>query len=353
MNSKNTLTQLWGNPRLSPKESFKFLYENTPSETTIDFYGYGESIENFESEFSDFLGKDACLFMPSGTMAQQIALRVWCDKLNKKKVYFHPLSHLEIHEQDAIYHLHPHLQTKTIGDKKHLLSLSDLKKKGVKDCVLLLELPQRELGGILPSWNELVETSTWCKSQNITLHLDGARIWECTPYYQKSVNEICKLFDSVYISFYKGLGGIAGAILTGEASFIKDCKIWQRRYGGNLISLYPYYLNAKLSFEQRFKKMDTFHERAKNIAAILNTFEHVETSPHIPQTNMFHIKIKMQSNELNHKLLQIEKEMGVKVLPLSKNTNTTEIVIEFSVGDNTLRFTNIEIKELLKRVLSI
>jgi len=71
-----------------------------------DMYGKGDVIERFEKKLAAFLGKEKAVFFPSGTMAQQIALRIWCDRKSLKKVAYHPLSHLEIHEEDGLKVLH-------------------------------------------------------------------------------------------------------------------------------------------------------------------------------------------------------------------------------------------------------
>jgi threonine aldolase len=81
-----------------------------------------------------------------------------------------------------------------------------------------LELPQREIGGLLPEWDDLVAQAAWTRERGIALHLDGARLWEAAPFYERSYAEIAGLFDSVYVSFYKGLGALAGPRLRATRS---------------------------------------------------------------------------------------------------------------------------------------
>ena len=87
---------------------------------------------------------------------------------------------------------------------------------------LLIELPAREIGGQLPTWEELVELSELCRNQSIRLHLDGARVWQAAPAYGRSLFEIAALFDSVYVSFYKDVGALPGAMLLGSRDFIDE-----------------------------------------------------------------------------------------------------------------------------------
>ena len=80
------------------------LAEEAPEGERGDHYGKGELHEAFEKEIAALLGKPAAVFMPSGTMAQQIALRIWSDRRGGAPVAFHPTSHVELHEQRAALH---------------------------------------------------------------------------------------------------------------------------------------------------------------------------------------------------------------------------------------------------------
>ena len=204
-----------------------------------DNYGNGKLIEEFQAELAGLLGKESAVFFPSGTMAQQVALRIHCDELGLKRVAYHPLCHLEIHEQDGMKELH-HLEAVLPVEADKLITLADVMGIEGKIACLLLELPQREIGGQLPPYAELEAISVYCRREGIRLHLDGARLFEVLPYYGKTAAEVASLFDSVYISFYKGIGGIAGALLAGTEDLTRQAKVWKRRHGGDLISLYPY-----------------------------------------------------------------------------------------------------------------
>jgi hypothetical protein len=110
---------------------------------------------------------------------------------------------------------------------------------------VILELPQRENGGVCVEWDDLVNIREWCTTYGVLLHMDGARLWEAQPYYGRSLPELCSLFDSVYVSFYKGLGGMAAAMLCGKYGFIEEARIWLRRFGGNLYTVLPYMAIAR------------------------------------------------------------------------------------------------------------
>src|SRR5512136_2006525 len=154
-----------------------------------DMYGQGELITGFEKQVAELLGKEAAVFMPSGTMAQPIALRIHADRRHTPHVTFHPLCHLEIHEQKSYQLLHG-LHGVLVGSPHRLLTLDDLKQVKESLAAILLELPQREIGGQLPTWDELTAIVAWARERSIPLHLDGARLWECQPFYLRSYAEI-------------------------------------------------------------------------------------------------------------------------------------------------------------------
>lgn len=281
-------------------------------------------------------------------MAQVIALRIWSERRRLNNIAFHPTSHLELHEHKAYAALHA-LQAVLVGEPDKELKLEHLKNCALPLAAILLELPQREIGGILPSWEELTAISVWARSQNIALHMDGARLWESQPYYGRDYAEIAGLFDSVYVSFYKGLGGIAGAMLAGDEKFIAEAKIWQRRQGGNLITLFPYILSAERSFDTRIGKMARYHEKAIEIAEILGSFPGVTISPNSPQTNMMHVFFHTPLEKLNMASYEIARDHGVC---LFFHFHPTRIpgtqMTELAIGDSSLELPTDKIRELFQ-----
>ncbi len=146
-------------------------------------------VATLETEVRELLGKPAAVFMPSGTMAQQIALRIHADRTGRHVVAFHPTCHLELHEDKAYQRLHG-LIGRTLGDGRGLLTLADL--EGVREplAALLIELPQREIGGRLPEWDDLVAQVAYARDRGAAVHLDGARLWESGPFYGRPLSEI-------------------------------------------------------------------------------------------------------------------------------------------------------------------
>jgi len=336
----------------SPRQVLSDLAEATDTELEADRYGQGEVIEGFEREVAALLGKEAAVFMPSGTMCQQIALRIWAERRCTKNVAFHPKSHLEMHEQKGYQRLHG-LNGILVGSEERLLTLIDLKAIAEPLGALLIELPQREIGGQLPEWEALKEIVGWARERGIALHLDGARLWECRPFYGREYAEIAGLFDSVYVSFYKILGGIAGSVLAGPADMIAESRVWQRRHGGNLVHLYPYVLSAQKGLRERLGRMEAYHAKAKEIAAVLAPFSEIEIVPNPPHTNMMHVFMRGEREKLAAAALDVAQETGTWLFSWLAPTSIPGVTrFELTVGEATLDLRVEEISTLFEMLFS-
>jgi threonine aldolase len=311
-----------------------------------DIYGSGLVIEDFERKIATLCGKEAGIFFPSGTMAQQIALRIWCDRKGVKRVAYHPLCHLEIHEEDGIKELHG-IEAILLGEQGRLITLADVKAIEEPYSTILIELPQREIGGQLPDWDELVAITAYCRDHGIATHLDGARLWEAVPYYGKNEKEICALFDTVYVSFYKGIGGIAGAMLLCSESFRAQAKVWKRRHGGDVISLHPYILNAWSNFDRRHGNMQRYWDSAKVVAALLNQSDLLCTQPEVPQTNMFHLYFQTDRANVEKAAIEVAQKFGIGLIANLRVKEDGQLFSEISLGDSIARIPEGKLEEAI------
>jgi threonine aldolase len=324
----------------------------TAEDERWDRYGSGERIERLERRVAELLGKEAAVFMPSGTMAQPIALRIWSERRGCRTVAFHQTCHLELHEEKGYERLHG-LHGKLVGDPNRLITVEDLEAIHEPVAALLLELPQREIGGLLPSWEDLAAQVAWAREREIALHMDGARLWETQPFYGRPHAEIAELFDSVYVSFYKGLGGIAGAALAGDAALVAEARVWQRRQGGNLVTLHPFVVAAELALDERLGRIAVHWEHARALAAALAEVDGVEVVPDPPQTPLFHVLLRGDHDKLADAALEIAEERKVFLFAdPSSTTSPSWQKLEVMVGEVTLALEPAEVAELYAEVLA-
>lgn len=278
-----------------------------------DMYGTGAYLGEFEAELAAMFGKEAAVFVPSGTMAQQIALRIWCERSRDFTVAMHPSAHLESAEQLGYQFLHgiKRLQFGVPEALDHrVLEVSDLEALAKRPGAALIELPYRPLGGVLPSWKTLGEISGWARDNDVPIHLDGARIWQCADAYQRSHADIAALFDSVYVSFYKDLGGLCGATLLGDTAFIDEARLWQRRCGGNLFTQAPFVVSARQSLHRVLPQLPGWNARARELAELLNRHPRVRVHPSPPDVNFFAVHLEGDEDTLLEAHHALAEETG-------------------------------------------
>jgi threonine aldolase len=328
------------------------LLAELPAELEIDRYGAGGVVEALEQEIRTVLGKPAAVFMPSGTMAQQIALRIHADRRGVRSFAFHPTAHVELHEDKAYQRLHD-LVGVAVGDARSLITAGDLQAVHERLAAVLFELPQREIGGRLPAWPDLEEQVAFVRRQGAATHLDGARLWECTPYYGRSPAEISALFDTVYVSFYKGLGGLAGACLAGEPEVIAEARAWRKRHGGTLFGLWPNAASGLAALRRRLPLMPRYFEHARAIADALRGVPNVEVVPDPPQTPMMHLHLRVGEQAFLAAARRIAEEQGIFTWPrTAPGAAPTLRVVELAVGDATLEFAPEAVAAILRRLVS-
>jgi len=327
-----------------------------------DVYGEGKLIDTFERKVAALLGKPAAVFMPSGTMAQLIALRIWCERAGSRRIAMHPTSHLELHEERAYAHLHG-LEATLLGVRERPTEARDLagllaqcEATGAKPpAALLVELPAREIGGRLAAWEEIGALSGIAHDRGMKMHMDGARLWEARECFApKSLAEVCAPFDSVYVSFYKGIGAIAGAMLLGPEDFIAEARIWRRRHGGTLVQAHPLVASAAMRFDAQLAKMPAYRARALELAAGLSTIAGVVVDPHPPQVNLFHLHFDAPLASLTAARDRIASEDGAWLVQRigpgkTPGSSSTEVY----VGDNLLLHDNSTVVPLFAKLIEL
>lgn len=296
--SKACDTTVFWHPRRTPAEVLHAVAD-AADELGIDewdVYAEKGAVARVEAEVAELLGKPAAALFPSGIMAQQSALRVWCDRTGSKRVAIPDLSHLLKHEDDGPRRLHgfefDHLTTGPVT-----ATADDLRRLSPGLGAALVELPLRDGGCLLPSWDDLVALSEAARELGCPLHADGARIWESQQYWDRPLSEIAELVDSIYVSFYKGLEGLAGAALAGPEDVVEEARTWRRRMGGTLFHLTPYAVSALAGLKERLPRMGEYAAWARSLAAELTECG-LTVSPDPPHTNTFLIFAEGDLDEL-------------------------------------------------------
>ena len=183
-------------------------------EVGFDQYCNGPWLQGFEAEVAALMGKEAGMFVVTGTMAQQLAIQAHAEAAadpgttGYPKVFAaHPSSHLLLSEEDSFAALGGFSSVvigppdRPLGAAATRAALEAAAAEGSLPSTLLVEIPQRHNGGACTPYEELVALRALCDEFGIAFHMDGARLWEAQPGYGRPFEEICALFDSVYLSF--------------------------------------------------------------------------------------------------------------------------------------------------------
>ncbi len=304
-------------------------------DTRLDRYGEGGVVAELEAEVAGLLGRPAAVYLPSGTMAQQAVLRVHAEARGRRTVVFHPECHLEQHEGRGLQRLHG-LVGRPVGDRYRLLTAADLAEVAEPPAALVVELPQRDLGGRLPAWDDLLAQVAWARGRGAATHLDGARIWEAAVGYGRPPAELAALFDTTYVSFYKGIGALAGCCVAGEADVVAQVREWRGRLGGTLFGMWPGAASALTCLRRRLPLMPAYLARAQQVAAAVRDLPGVTVVPDPPETPMLHLLLRTTAEHV---------EAGVRALAADGLWTWERAVptgdpavqrVELPVGDATL-----------------
>jgi threonine aldolase len=309
-----------------------------------DVYGEFGPVGRLESELVRLFEVGAAAFFPSGIMAQQAALRVHTDRAGVRRVALPDLSHLLLHEEDGprlLHGLEISLLTRGFDTPaaRHLAAIPG------RLGAVLAELPLREAGCLLPTWDELAGLSQACRDRGVALHVDGARIWESQPWFGRPLPDIAALADSLYVSFYKGLGGLAGAALLGPADFIAEARLWRRRQGGTVYHLTAEAVSALAGLKDQLPLVADTVEWARAFAAELPPF--IAVQPGVPHTNQFLAYAGGDADAVNEQVLALIERRRIGLPAWHAAPVPGRVVTEFAVSRAALKLDPAAMAELV------
>jgi len=290
-------------------------------------------------------------------MAQQATLRIHADRRASRGIVFHPMCHMETNEERGYQRLHA-LFGIPAGPRDEPLSSATLAQVREPVAAMLLELPQRGLGGTLPVWDELVAQVSWARDRGAAVHLDGARLWDATPFYAKSdgksLSDIAALFDTVYVSFYKGLGGIAGCCVAGDTDVIEELSVWRTRHGGRMFMMWPYAASALSVLRSRLPLMPKYYRHALAIARAVRDIPGVEVLPNPVQSPMMHVRFAVRLDRLRARVIAIARSEQIWTFSRPFVSEGPALQrYELHVGDATLALTPKEVRGLFERLAGV
>ncbi len=240
------------------------IFEAEVGDDVIDF---DPTVERLEQRTAELLGKEAAIFMPSGSMSNQIAIRVHCDR--SSEFLCEENCHIYHYEQGAFAQLSG-LVARTVSGQGGALRLEQLEplirpenEHFVRTRLVALENTHNRWGGRIQPQDEVVRICDWARSFGLRTHLDGARLWNAAAASGMSERALCLPFDSVSVCFSKGLGAPVGSALAGTTEFVAEARRARKLFGGGMRQAGIIAAGALYAVEHHRARIGEDHEHAR------------------------------------------------------------------------------------------
>lgn len=243
------------------------------AETGDDVFGEDPSINKLEAMMAAYFGKEAALYCPSGTMSNQIAIKV--HTLPGDEVVCSNLAHVYIYEGGGIAFNSGAQVHALIGDRGMIraaqveaaINPDDVHK--ARTSLVCIENTSNRGGGCCYDWEEMVKIGDVCKEHGLALHLDGARLFNALVATGQDPTTYGQLFDSISVCLNKGMGCPMGSVLIGSEAFIKSARRIRKKLGGGLRQAGFMAATGIYAMENNIARLAEDHQHAKQLAQAL------------------------------------------------------------------------------------
>ncbi len=297
---------------MTPLE-ISYMLQNLAEKGKIqaDSYSRGGIVEELEDKFAAMLGKESAVFMPTGTLANHIAIRKLAG--NKKRVIVQADSHIYRDSGDCTQNLSNltllPLNKEQVGftleDVKNTISTNNENRVKTPIGAISIESPVRRQHNAMFDFEEMEKISEFAREKKIGMHLDGARLFNAVAHSGIDATSFAKLFDTVYISMYKDFNAPSGAILAGTKDFTKGLYHTRRMFGGGMPQVWPF---AAVALQYTDTFIPQYKKAVKNTEELFtlltkNPAFKIEMIP--DGTNVFILRVKNTNlQKFRSKLLQ-------------------------------------------------
>ncbi len=266
----------------------------------VDHYSRFGVVEQLEKTFARMLGKESAVFMPTGTLANHIAVRKHAALRGGRRVIVQADSHLYNDSGDCaqtlsglnLLPLAPGKTAFTLAEVQEAVAVTAKGRVKNRVGVISIESPVRRHYNAMVPYDEMKKISVWARSRGIALHMDGARLYNAVAHSGIPAPIYAALFDTVYVSLYKDFNAASGAILAGPKAFTAELYQTRRMFGGGMPQVWPFAavaLHYAPSFLDDYKKA---METANKLISLLsrNPRFRVERVPNGTNVFLLHLK---------------------------------------------------------------
>ncbi|KAI3721667.1 hypothetical protein L2E82_32684 [Cichorium intybus] len=301
-------------------------------------------------------GKEAALFVPSGTMGNLISVLVHCE-IRGSEVILGNNSHIHIYENGGISTIggvHPRpVKNNEDGTMDINLIESAIRNPEFEICypktrLICLENSHANTGGRVLSVEYIDKVGELAKKHNLKLHIDGARIFNASVALGVPVDRLVQAADSVSVCLSKGLGAPVGSVIVGSKTFIARARILRKTLGGGMRQVGILCAAALVALQENVGKLVNDHKNAKTLAEGLNKIKGLKVDVASVETNIVYFDILEGSRVTALKLGKIVEEHGILLMPDS--SSRVRIVIHHQVSASDVQYTLSCIKQAVTGV---
>jgi threonine aldolase len=291
------------------------------AEVGDDVFQADPSVNALESKAAKMFGKEAALYCPSGTMTNQIAIKVHTQPLDE--VLCDHYSHVYQYETGG-YAFNSGVAMNLIEGKNGKITADQVAAavKPVYDWLpisklVVLENTCNKGGGSFYTLEEIKPIQQVCQERGLKLHLDGARLFNALVETKESTQDVGAHFDSISICLSKGLGAPVGSLLLGDHEFIRQARRFRKVMGGGMRQAGFLAAAATYALDHQVERLKTDNDRAKKIGALLETLPYVaNVRPVASNIVIFDLKGERMAEEY----LEILKAKGILASPFGPQT---------------------------------
>ena len=312
-----------------------------------DVFSDDPTINELEERTAEILGKEAAVYMPSGTMTNQVALRTHTEPGDE--ILIDQNAHIYYYEGGAsaalsgvICRLIPGVRG-VFGTEEMEAVMRPVDVHFPRTKLVCLENTTNRGGGKVWPLEKLAEVENFTRENNLKMHLDGARLWNAAIALQVPEAEIAKYFDSISVCFSKGLGAPVGSALVGSRDFITKARRFRKQYGGGMRQAGIIAAGALYALDKHRERLAEDNANAKAFAEGLVEIAGIEINPNEVETNIIMCGLSEMTSDIMIKRL---RELDTHVLPM--NNKSIRMVTNLMVTKKQTR----EALEQIRNILS-
>ncbi len=266
-----------------------------------DVYGEDPTVAALERKAAEITGKEAAIFLPSGTMSNQLAL---CSQLESgDEVIAEAQSHVFLYETAASSVL-SRVLLHQLPSERGMMPIDEVENAirpneyyYPKTKMVWVENTHNAHGGVPASLEYLTDLRKMATQKGLLMHCDGARVWNAATALGLAVRDLAQPFDSISVCFSKGLGAPVGSALCSNAQTIAKARKWRKILGGGMRQAGIIAAGALFAIENNYVKLASDHKNAKAFAKAIESVGRIEINTDSVLTNMVVFKVRGISNE--------------------------------------------------------